>query len=133
MPMPQLLPTWLRRRPDPAPAPEPRPAPPACGIRVVHHDDWSAILLRGRLDFDSARRVQDALDDELRRSLPVIIELAGLEYSDVSGVRALRRSVSRAALLRPPVPIEIHGARGQVADLLARLELGILAKPIARS
>ena len=120
---------WAEIPPAPDRAAEDRPAPPACGIRVLRHEDWSAILLRGELDLESQGRLVRELRAELRRGRPVIVELAGLDFTDVNGIRALQRMVAQAASLTPPVPIELHGARGQVADLIARLGLERLLEP----
>jgi anti-anti-sigma regulatory factor len=103
--------------------------PPICTIRVQRHGDWTAVLLRGELDLESQGGLERDLRAELRSGRPVIVELAGLDFTDVNGIRALQRMVAHAASLTPPVPIELHGARGQVADLIAKLGLEGLLEP----
>jgi len=122
---------WAEIPPAPDRAAEDHSALPIFGIRVLRHEDWSAILLRGELDLASQGRSERALRAELRRGRPVIVELAGLDFTDVNGIRVLQKMVAHAAMLTPPVPIELHGARGQVADLILRLGLEPLSSSLA--
>ena len=106
-----------------------RPPLPVCTIRVQRHADWTAILLRGELDLDSRLRLDRELRAELDRGRPLIVELAGLDFTDLNGIRFLQELVAEGASSLPPVRIELHGARGQVADLISRLGLDALAEP----
>ena len=105
------------------------PQLPICTIRVQRHADWTAILLRGELDLDSGLRLERELRAELARGKPVIVELAGLDFTDVNGIRLLQELVAEGASSVSPAGIELHGARGQVADLITRLGLDGLVEP----
>jgi anti-anti-sigma factor len=109
----------------------PSPQAPVCGLRVQRHRDWTAVLLRGELDLDWRQRLERRLSAELERGKPLIVELAGLDFIDVSGLRALQRLVREGRAAAPPVEIELHGARGQVARLIERLGLESLLEPAA--
>jgi anti-anti-sigma regulatory factor len=79
--------------------------------------------MRGDLDLSAQPLLERHLRAELRFGRSVIVELGGLEFTDVSGIRTLQKMIAHAASLTPPVPIELHGAHGQVARLMRRLGL----------
>ena len=99
----------------------PRSVPPGCTIRVEHHSGWIAVLLRGELDRHSAEELREAVADALVEAKPVIVELAGLDFCDVAGVRALAELVRDADRCVGRAGVEVHGARGQVARLIELL------------
>ena len=78
-------------------------------------------MLRGELNLHCADELRQRVGAELDRGGPIVIELAGLEFSDLDGVRALERLVREAE--RREVEVEVHGARGQVAEMIARAGL----------
>ncbi len=98
-----------------------RSALPVCTIRVEHHSDWIAVLLRGELDRLSAEELRAAVSDALLEAKPVIVELAGVDFCDVAGARALVEVVRDGDRCRGSVGVEVHGARGQVATLIKLL------------
>jgi anti-anti-sigma factor len=100
-----------------------RSALPVCTIRVEHHSDWIAVLLRGELDRGSAEELREAVTGVLIEGKPVIVELAGLDFCDVSGLRALTQLVGDADRFIGRAKVEVHGARGQVARLIELLGL----------
>jgi anti-anti-sigma factor len=100
-----------------------RSALPVCTIRVEHHSDWVAVLLRGELDRHSAEELREAVTGALVEGKPVIVELAGLDFCDVSGARALAKLVSDGDRCIGRAGVEVHGARGQVARLIELLGL----------
>ena len=73
--------------------------------------------------------VVEALDE----NRPVLIELVGLEFSDVDGIRTLADLARRGERCRGGVGIEVHGARGQVARLIQLLGLEDLLEVIDES
>jgi anti-anti-sigma regulatory factor len=98
-------------------------------MRVLRRAHWTAVLVRGELDLESRRRLEGQLRTELVRGKPVIVELAGLDFSDANGLRSLQRVVDAGAALDPPVTVELHGARGQVARLIQTLGMEGLIDP----
>ncbi len=100
---------------------DPRSGLPVCTIRIEDHSDWVAVLLRGELDRHSADELREAVAGALIDGKPVIVELAGLEFCDVAGVRALAGLVRDADRCRGRAGVEVHGARGQVARLIGLL------------
>ena len=98
-------------------------AAPQCALRVHQHSEWTAVLVRGELDLDWSHELERTVLGELARGLPVIVELAGLDFIDVNGVRTLARLVGEARDFPSPAALEIHGPRGQVADLVDRVGL----------
>ena len=97
------------------------PALPVCTIRVYRRRAWTAVVLRGELDLAAERELRRRVSAEFARGMPILIELAGLEFIDLRGVRALIGLVQRGRSNRLPVEVELHGARGQVARLISRL------------
>jgi anti-anti-sigma factor len=89
-------------------------------------------VLRGELDRAAARDVTAAVRPELIDGRPVIVELAGLDFIDVQGVRALVRLVAQGERCRGRAGVEVHGARGQPARLIRLLgyEQTLAAPPL---
>jgi anti-anti-sigma factor len=79
-------------------------------------------MLRGELDRQSGAEVRAAVATELIEERSVLIELVGVEFSDVDGVRALADLVKRGRS-SGDAGVEVHGARGQVARLIRLLAL----------
>lgn len=77
-------------------------------------------MLRGELDYSSARELLMAVRLELDEDRPVIVGLVGLDFIDVNGVRALAELVTQNGNRSGP-GVEIHGARGQVARMIEML------------
>lgn len=100
---------------------------PVCTISIRRYPDWSAVMLRGELDRKSAAEVLAAVAMELAEDRPVIIELVGLDFCDVEGLRTLADLARRSGRLG--ARIELHGARGQVARLIELLGLEDLTSP----
>ena len=89
-----------------------------CTISIRRYPGWSAVILRGELDRPSVVEVRAVVATELAESRRVLIELVGLECSDVDGVRALADLVRHGARRGGDGAVEVHGARGQVARLI---------------
>jgi anti-anti-sigma factor len=94
---------------------------PVCTITIQRHLEWTAVILRGELDLNSAGELAGAVKSELVEGRPVIVELVGLEFSDVEGVRALAQLVSEGERCAGGAGVELHGARGQVDRLFRAL------------
>jgi anti-anti-sigma factor len=103
------------------PGADPHGALPVCTICIQHHSGWTAVMLRGELDYSSARELVMAVRLELSDRRPVIVELVGLDFIDVDGVRALAGLVGEGGRGEGDVRVEIHGARGQVARMIGML------------
>ena len=78
-------------------------------------------MLRGELDFESADELAAAVCQELADLRPVIIELVGLDFTDVEGVRTIAKLAAAGERCRGRARVEVHGARGQPAELIRRL------------
>src|SRR5438874_12215999 len=92
--------------------------------RREQHGTVTILSLRGNLDALSAhelRREIDALVTE-RRS-PVIVDLAGLELIDSSGVGSIISLLKRMRLLSPPGEVKIAELRGQPQQIFQLLRL----------
>jgi anti-anti-sigma factor len=93
--------------------------PPTCTVCVYRHPGWTAVLLRGELDLSTVDRLRESIEAELRADTPVLIELTGLDFCDARGAALLVRLVEAAAENRT-AEVELHGARGQIRDVLLR-------------
>ena len=92
--------------------------------RREQHGTVTILSLRGNLDALSAhelRREIDALVAE-RRS-PVVVDLAGLELIDSSGVGSIISLLKRMRLLSPPGEVKIAELRGQPQQIFQLLRL----------
>ena len=78
--------------------------------------------MRGEPDRPSVAEIRAAVGTELGESRRVLIELVGLEFSDLDGVRALADLVRHGE--RRGGAVEVHGARDQVARLITLVGLG---------
>jgi anti-anti-sigma factor len=75
---------------------------PAVGVQDqlqidVRRDGGRAVLaLVGELDMASAERLQQAFDDDaLRADTTVVLDLAGLQFIDSTGLRVILRALER--------------------------------------
>jgi anti-anti-sigma factor len=93
--------------------------PPTCTICIHRHPGWTAVLIRGELDLSAVDDLRRSVEAELRTETPVLIELAGLDFCDARGI-ALLVSLAEASARGRTSEVELHGARGQVRDLLRR-------------
>jgi anti-anti-sigma factor len=98
-------------------------APAGCTVAVWRYDGWSAVVLRGELDVHSAREVRAAVAEELADCRRVIVELVGLEFSDIKGLRTLGELAHKAESCRGGGSVELHGARDHVARLARMIGL----------
>lgn len=94
-----------------------------CTISVRRYREWSAVMLRGELDRLSVAEVQAVVEAELAGGRSVLIELVGLDFSDVNGIRVFADLVMEGHGADGECAVEVHGARGQVARLVTVLEL----------
>jgi anti-anti-sigma factor len=108
---------------------DPSGALPVCAISVHRYDGWTAVMLRGELDYSSASELVNDVRTELIDDRPVIIELVGLEFADIHGVRALASLVEIGERCRGHAGVELHGARGQVRKLIRMLGYRELLPP----
>jgi anti-sigma B factor antagonist len=60
-------------------------------LRTRECDDRVVVVLRGELDVTDAASVAAALTEVAARELQIIVDLAGLEFIDSSGLAALVR------------------------------------------
>jgi anti-anti-sigma factor len=91
--------------------------PEEAALRVTTDPSTRTVVLDGELDLASTDRFVQALRPLLDHPEPVTVDLAGLEFMDSSGLRAVIQSARKAAtlvLLRP---------RGQVGQLLRLCDL----------
>jgi anti-anti-sigma factor len=105
---------------------------PVCTVAVQRYTGWSAVMLRGELDRRSAAEVRSAVAEELTEDRPVIVELVGLDFSDVEGLRSLAELVRIGERCRGHAGVEVHGARGQVARLIELMGLEDLLMAASR-
>jgi anti-sigma B factor antagonist len=63
--------------------------PPELTIRHEEIDDRTVVAVSGDLDLGSAPALESALADLAPFARPVVIDLAGVEFIDSSGMRAL--------------------------------------------
>jgi anti-anti-sigma factor len=96
---------------------------PHCTICVQRRDGWTAVLLRGELDLAAVDQLTACVRTELGRRRPLLLELAGLEFCDAAGVRAIAELRDDGESCEPPGGVEIHGARGQVLGLMRAMGL----------
>lgn len=62
-------------------------------VRADSLDGAPGVLLRGELDIDTARRLTNLLDSEIRATVgPFVIDLCDLDFLDSSGVNVLVRA-----------------------------------------
>ena len=94
-----------------------------CTISIRRYSGWSAVILRGELDRPSVAEIRAAVATELGESRRVLIELVGLEFSDLDGVRALADLVRHGERRGGDGAVEVHGARDQVARLITLVGL----------
>ncbi len=104
---------------------------PVCTITVRRHEDWSAVVLRGELDRQSAGELRAIVASELAESRAVLVELVGLEFCDVDGLRTLLALVRLGDRCRGQAAVEVHGARGQVAGMIRRIGMEDALMPAA--
>lgn len=90
------------------------------------------MMLRGELDRHSAAEVRAAVTTEFAENRSVIIELVGLEFCDVEGLRMLADLARQCESIRGGAAVELHGPRGQVARLIGVLGLGYLTSSAPR-
>lgn len=69
------------------------------------------MILRGELDRSSVAEVRAAVATELAESRRVLIELVGLEFSDLDGVRPLADLIRHGERRGGDGAIEMHGAK----------------------
>ena len=93
--------------------------PPTCALRVQHKREWTAVILRGELDLFTTTELIYWVRIELAREKPVLVELAGLDFADLSGARAL---AGLGREYEAEARVELHGARGQVRRMLQRFD-----------
>jgi anti-anti-sigma regulatory factor len=84
--------------------------------------EWTAVILRGELDLAATQELLRRVRVELAREKPVLVELTGLEFSDLNGIRALLSLVREGERRAPPAEVELHGAGGQVRRMLQRFD-----------
>lgn len=92
--------------------------------RRQQHGPVTVLSLRGNLDALSAtemRREIDALVAEQRS--PIVLDLAGLELIDSSGVGAIVSLLKRMRTLTPPGEVKIAELRGQPLQIFQLLRL----------
>ena len=94
---------------------------PVCTISIRRHEEWSAVVLRGELDRQSAGELRAIVASELAESRSVLVELVGLEFCDVDGLRTVLELVRLGDVCRGQAAVEVHGARGQVAGMIRQL------------
>ena len=89
-------------------------------VEVVRSGGACHIVLRGDLDFATAGRVRDALDEAFAAAPAVAaLDLRGLEFIDVTGIKAVVEFARRARLHAVPHTIIRAGAVVQRAfDLI---------------
>ncbi|MGA9371359.1 MAG: STAS domain-containing protein [Solirubrobacterales bacterium] len=102
----------------------PSGALPVCAISVRRQRGWTAVMLRGELDYSAGNELLEAVRTELNEGRPVIVELVGLDFIDLNGARALTELVREGD--RCCLGVELHGARDQVAGLMRMLGYGEL-------
>ena len=76
----------------------------------------TTVVLAGELDVAADDDVRRVLQDVVRRGGPVVLDLTGLRFCDVPGMRALVAFSRDAA--EHGVRLEVRGAGGQVDRLL---------------
>lgn len=92
--------------------------------RREQHGSVTILSLRGNLDALTApelRREIDALVAEKRS--PVVLDMAGLELVDSSGVGSIVSLLKRMRLLQPPGEVKIADLRGQPLQIFQLLRL----------
>lgn len=91
--------------------------PEEAALRVTTDPSTRTVVLEGELDLASTDRFVQALRPLLDHREPVTVDLAGLEFMDSSGLRALIQSARKAGTL------VLLNPRGQVGQLLKLCDL----------
>jgi anti-anti-sigma factor len=103
------------------------PDSPLLDVRIVPHGRHTVVHVAGELDISTTPLLEDVLERAVAGGRPpfVILELTGLRFSAVSGMRAvvtywrrIRRAGGRLAIVADP--------RGQVARLLGLIDVDAL-------
>lgn len=82
------------------------PDVPWVRVKVRYRDAVIFLTLRGEADAHTSTRLQDDLMRALRpRSAAVVLDLAGLSFVDLAGMRTLHEFAERAARRGTPVDI----------------------------
>ncbi len=101
---------------------------PYSGLLVTGHGEERTVTVEGAVDAARESDLHAAFDkiltDGLRR---VVVDLSGVDFVDVAGVRVLVRA-HRTAAARGAV-LTIRGARAEVAWLLDLVGVGRLLTP----
>ena len=91
--------------------------PEEAALRVTTDPSTRTVVLEGELDLASTDRFVQALRPLLDHREPVTVDLAGLEFMDSSGLRAVIQSARKAGTL------VLLNPRGQVGQLLKLCDL----------
>lgn len=84
-------------------------------VTAVHRDEGCAVVLRGEFDLACHATLGSVLDDALRRSAEVLVDLSGVTFMDGSCVREL-------ALL-----LALHGERVVLEGSSREVEASVTA------
>ena len=69
---------------------------PELDIAVTHGPEGARVGVAGEIDLATADRLRDAVDGELRAGRHVVLDLAGVEFMDSSGLNVILRAVQSA-------------------------------------
>jgi anti-sigma B factor antagonist len=99
-------------------------------LLMIHIEPGPPPVLRvqGEVDMASADQLRDALGDALEADPTLVVDLAGVTFIDVAGLRAI---LGPAESLNGRGPLTLVNA-GRVARLLAVLDLGDIPSIVIR-
>ncbi|MBR7825560.1 STAS domain-containing protein [Actinospica sp. MGRD01-02] len=89
-------------------------------LEITSHrdpDGRSVLTLRGEVDIRTGPRLRAALDEQIARGRPLVLDVAGAVLIDAAGLRVLTSAQRRAAELGRP-PITLRGVRPLFAKTL---------------
>ena len=98
-------------------------ASPAFRVRESVDEAGGRLVLRGELDLVAVPDLQAALDRVERAGAPrIVIDLAGLDFIDATGLRCLLDAEARGRASGRPVVLVRHSAAVQRLIALCRLQ-----------
>jgi|tagenome__1003787_1003787.scaffolds.fasta_scaffold20001870_1 anti-anti-sigma factor len=81
------------------------------GVQTLHVDGSAVIAITGEVDVATADRLWDVIEQTLTSGTPLVLDMHGVTFFDVSGLRVLFRALQRldqqpfSLVLRSPTPI----------------------------
>jgi anti-sigma B factor antagonist len=70
---------------------------PSFAITISRVGDTCLLAVSGELDMATARQLRAALDAESEGDAPIVVDLAALDFIDITGLRALLDAAGHAA------------------------------------